>query len=1044
MSTEVIQDPVDVTVTVDSNQVALETAVTTLTVETETQDLTVSADSQDVTLLSVGDQGPAGPAGAAGAAGPAGTAATIAVGSTTTGAPGTDAAVANVGTSSAAIFDFVIPQGVSGGGMQYPQDDPSVGGEELTLAGAIRRDTPTSNVSADGDYATINVDASGRLWTIAAQSGTWNIGSITNPVTVENSGTFAVQAAQAGSWNIGTLTSITNPVTISDGGGVITVDGNVSASISSLPGSTVAGTTANTYDYDTGAGTVTTLMVGVALPADGGPVPGGTSSNPIRVDPTGSTTQPVSVAGTVTVTGGLTDAELRATAVPVSLASVPSHAVTNAGTFAVQASQAGTWTVTGAGGTFPVTDSGGSLSVDDGGGVLTVDGTVGVSGTVTTSDVHTTAASYLAVRLTDGTNFYSASGGGSGATQYTQDGASAGGESLMLGGAIRRDTATSNTSADGDYATINVDATGRLWAHVGTIDGGTITTITNVVHVDDNGSSLTVDGTVTIQDGGNTITVDNGGTFAVQAAQSGAWTVTANAGSGTFTTSDVHTTAAAPLAIRLSDGSSFYNASGGTQYTEDTASAGGESLTLAGVVRRDTATSGVTADGDYATLNVDSTGRLWTHVGTIDGGTISTITNVVHVDDNAGSLTVDNGGTFAVQAAQSGTWNVGTVTAVTTLGTITNVVHIDDNGGAITVDGSVSATVTGSVSISGSVTPGTAAANLGKAEDAVHADGDVGVMSLAVRNDAGTALAGTSGDYIPLMTDSRGHLYCHVDCYSSGSATYAPIPLNDNADRLMVECYGRYKNNDAIVDRNTSVLMNGGYANATAPTAVSADGDAVVAWYDLNGRAAIFDGGSSITVDNGGTFAVQASQAGTWNIGTVTPGTGATNLGKAEDAVHASGDVGVMSLAVRSDTATATAANGDYTPLLTDGDGRLHVNAYLTPGAQLTTKNSGTASVANDVGIAAFAIRKDTAVAQVGSDGMYTWLLTDSSGKLWTNAAVTVALPAGTNTIGGVKSVANDTAANAWSMYRVFSTASQNPNVIKASAGVLSAYQIYN
>ncbi len=49
---------------------------------------------------------------------------------------------------------------------------------------------------------------------------------------------------------------------------------------------------------------------------------------------------------------------------PVSLASVPSHAVTNAGTFAVQAAQAGTWTVTGTGGTFPVTDSGGSLTVD--------------------------------------------------------------------------------------------------------------------------------------------------------------------------------------------------------------------------------------------------------------------------------------------------------------------------------------------------------------------------------------------------------------------------------------------------------------------------------------------------------------------------------------------------------------------------------------------------------------------------------------------------------------------------------------------------------
>lgn len=46
-----------------------------------------------------------------------------------------------------------------------------------------------------------------------------------------------------------------------------------------------------------------------------------TSGAPLRIDPTGTTTQ------------------------PVSLTSVPSHAVTNAGTFAVQATQAGTWTM---------------------------------------------------------------------------------------------------------------------------------------------------------------------------------------------------------------------------------------------------------------------------------------------------------------------------------------------------------------------------------------------------------------------------------------------------------------------------------------------------------------------------------------------------------------------------------------------------------------------------------------------------------------------------------------------------------------------------
>jgi hypothetical protein len=50
---------------------------------------------------------------------------------------------------------------------------------------------------------------------------------------------------------------------------------------------------------------------------------------------------------------------------------------------------------------------------------------------------------------------------------------------------------------------------------------------------------------------------------------------------------------------------------------------------------------------------------------------------------------------------------------------------------------------------------------------------------------------------------------------------------------------------------------------------------------------------------------------------------GATNLGKAEDTAHTTGDVGVMALAVRNDTVSALAANGDYIPLTTDSSGRL-------------------------------------------------------------------------------------------------------------------------
>lgn len=45
-----------------------------------------------------------------------GTDATVTVGTTTTGAPHTNASVVNVGTTSAAVFDFTIPRGADGSG----------------------------------------------------------------------------------------------------------------------------------------------------------------------------------------------------------------------------------------------------------------------------------------------------------------------------------------------------------------------------------------------------------------------------------------------------------------------------------------------------------------------------------------------------------------------------------------------------------------------------------------------------------------------------------------------------------------------------------------------------------------------------------------------------------------------------------------------------------------------------------------------------------------------------------------------------------------
>jgi hypothetical protein len=98
-------------------------------------------------------------------------------------------------------------------------------------------------------------------------------------------------------------------IPIQDGGNTITVDGTVNV------------------------GTVTTVTAVTTI------------SNAVAVtDNSGSLTVDAPAGTPVFVR--LSDGAAAVDTLPVSLASVPSHAVTNAGTFAVQAAQSGTWNVT--------------------------------------------------------------------------------------------------------------------------------------------------------------------------------------------------------------------------------------------------------------------------------------------------------------------------------------------------------------------------------------------------------------------------------------------------------------------------------------------------------------------------------------------------------------------------------------------------------------------------------------------------------------------------------------------------------------------------
>lgn len=164
---------------------------------------------------------------------------------------------------------------------------------------------------------------------------------------------------------------------------------------------------------------------------------------------------------------------------------------------------------------------------------------------------------------------------------------------------------------------------------------------------------------------------------------------------------------------------------------------------------------------------------------------------------------------------------------------------------------------------------------------------------------------------------------------------------------------------DSIRVRSTAVAsgtVNVRISPSSAPTSAGASvsvGTALPTGANTIGAVNIA-ASQTIAVTNTGTFATQPTiQTGTNSIGkvsdittSVVPGTAATNLGKAEDAAHTTGDTGVMSLGVRNDTLAATTnTTADYTQLSTDQAGIVMTAGAprALKGRQVTTITSSTA-----------------------------------------------------------------------------------------------------
>lgn len=221
-----------------------------------------------------------------------------------------------------------------GQSQQYSEDSAHTSGDKGTQALAVRKDTAASIATTDGDYSPLQVDADGGLrLSLTSASGTSFASEDTiqlvqsNTQSVEDSvvpayktlGTDTYAEATTKGVVIGavrrdadtTLVDTTNEFT------PLQVDANGRLKVEAFSGETLPVSLASTTVTGTVAVTQSGTWDEVGI---------NDSGNSITVD------APVGTPAFVR----LSDGASAITTLPVSLASVPSHAVTNAGTFATQ------------------------------------------------------------------------------------------------------------------------------------------------------------------------------------------------------------------------------------------------------------------------------------------------------------------------------------------------------------------------------------------------------------------------------------------------------------------------------------------------------------------------------------------------------------------------------------------------------------------------------------------------------------------------------------------------------------------------------------
>ena len=480
------------------------------------------------------------------------------------------------------------------------------------------------------------------------------------------------------------------------------------------------------------------------------------------------------------------------------------------------------------------------------------------------------------------------------------------------------------------------------------------------------------------------------------------------------------------------------------------------------------------ANGKYQVVQLTAGGAIPVDAAFSPSGTQDV--NITQVGGNAVTTTVPVSGAVTTDGLTDAELRAtpvpvsGTVTA--NAGTNLNTSALALESTLSTLNGKVTAVNTGAVTISAALPAGTN--NIGDVDIASIAAGDnnignvdivtmpavtvTGVSTLAEQQTQTAHLASIAGEdfatqttlsalngkvtacntgavvissALPAGTNNIGD----VDIVSGTITTVSTVTsVTQNADvrqataaNLNAQVVGP-AGHDAAISGNPVIM--GGVSSAAAPSSVSADQEAVRAWYLRNGAAAtvLTAAGALIGGDAANGIDVDVTRlptlAAVTTVSTVSAlGISTTGPQKAEDVAAAGGDMGIAAMHVRLDTPVANAGvsnDGDYTTPILDNFRKQWVTG---------TVPEDTAHVAGEAISTMGARRIDTCATSADTSGDWATVNQSAEGAVYVTTAPT--------TTSGL-SVAN---FNTGDTYTALTGTAQ---VIKASAGNLYGYYIYN